>query len=256
MHQGAILGDIDVAQLAVIAFFIFFGGLIIHLRREDKREGYPLKDPAGGHDQVGWPDMPPPKTFVLINGDEVTAPHAEHPEPVAGRPEYGAPGDALVPTGDPLADGIGPAAYPLRRQTPMLIYGGEVQVAPMRVLPGWSIAEGDTDPRGMAVIGADGVAAGVVRDLWLDRGVKILRYLEVELTASADGRPALLPIYHTDISRRQGRVRVRAVRAAQFELCPRLADPHRITAREEDQVNAFYAGARFFGEQAGQEASL
>jgi photosynthetic reaction center H subunit len=153
-------------------------------------------------------------------------------------------------------DGVGPAAWVARRQAPMVYQRGEIQVAPMRVLPGWSVAEGDPDPRGMTVVGRDGVAAGVVRDLWIDRGVKILRYLEVELLSSADPRPALLPIYHTDVSRRQGRVRVAAARAGQFALCPRLAHADRITAREEDQVNAFYAGARFFGQQASDEASL
>ena len=42
METGAITGYIDVAQLVLYAFWIFFVGLIFYLRREDKREGYPL----------------------------------------------------------------------------------------------------------------------------------------------------------------------------------------------------------------------
>ena len=42
MDTGSITGYVDVAQLVLYAFWIFFFGLIIYLRREDKREGYPL----------------------------------------------------------------------------------------------------------------------------------------------------------------------------------------------------------------------
>ena len=38
MPKGAITGYIDVAQLALYAFFLFFGWLVFYLRREDKRE--------------------------------------------------------------------------------------------------------------------------------------------------------------------------------------------------------------------------
>ena len=41
--RGAITQYIDVAQILLYAFWIFFAGLIIYLRREDKREGYPLE---------------------------------------------------------------------------------------------------------------------------------------------------------------------------------------------------------------------
>ena len=41
--RGAITQYIDVAQILLYAFWIFFAGLLIYLRREDKREGYPLE---------------------------------------------------------------------------------------------------------------------------------------------------------------------------------------------------------------------
>mgnify|MGYP000491222488 CR=1 FL=1 len=64
MGTGAITGYIDVAQLVLYAFWIFFAGLIIYLRREDKREGYPLESERSGSVTVqGFPAVPAPKTF-------------------------------------------------------------------------------------------------------------------------------------------------------------------------------------------------
>ncbi|MEL6185723.1 MAG: photosynthetic reaction center subunit H, partial [Myxococcota bacterium] len=45
---GAITEYIDVAQVTLYVFWIFFAGLIIYLRREDTREGYPLEADIGG----------------------------------------------------------------------------------------------------------------------------------------------------------------------------------------------------------------
>jgi photosynthetic reaction center H subunit len=42
MPKGAITQYIDVAQVVLYVFWVFFFGLIFYLRREDKREGYPL----------------------------------------------------------------------------------------------------------------------------------------------------------------------------------------------------------------------
>lgn len=249
MGNGAILGDIDVAQLLVVAFFIFFFGLVLHLRTEDKREGYPLVDPAGGSDDEGFPPLPSPKTFLLRQGGVVTAPHPETERPLAAARAFPFPGSSLDPTGDPLEDGVGPAAYALRRNEPLWFSPGVAQVMPLRTAEGWTLAKGDVDPRGLPVIDIYGARAGVVRDLWVDRGVKILRYLEVE---AEDGARTLLPVYHTDIRRLQGRVSLKAVRAAQVAAAPQLAEPDVVTAREEDRINAFYAGAEFFGREGAR----
>ena len=40
---GQIMSNIDVAQIVLYAFWIFFAGLIFYIRREDRREGYPLE---------------------------------------------------------------------------------------------------------------------------------------------------------------------------------------------------------------------
>jgi photosynthetic reaction center H subunit len=252
MSVSAITDHLDFAQLLVAAFFIFFIGLILHLRAEDKREGYPLRDPAGGPDQVGFPELPKAKVFVLQDGGQVTAPHPDPQRDLAARRLHPDPGSPLVPTGDPLADGVGPAAWALRKEAPMFFQPGVVQVAPLRRLAGYAILPGDPDPRGMTVIGSDGGAVGVVEDVWIDRGVKIVRYLEVALDSGAPdqgdkgGGRALVPIYDCDIKARRRRVRVSAVPAARFADAPRLRDPHQITAREEDRVSAFFAGAQFY----------
>ena len=55
--------SIDVAQVAIYAFWLFFAGLVYYLRREDKREGYPMtNDEVGGVIQ-GFPKTPGPKHF-------------------------------------------------------------------------------------------------------------------------------------------------------------------------------------------------
>jgi photosynthetic reaction center H subunit len=46
MTTGAITGYIDVAQITLYAFWIFFAGLIYYLLQENKREGYPLESTA------------------------------------------------------------------------------------------------------------------------------------------------------------------------------------------------------------------
>jgi photosynthetic reaction center H subunit len=53
---------IDGAQIALYAFWLFFAGLVIYIRREDKREGYPLESPQGPRE--GWPTVPPKKTYI------------------------------------------------------------------------------------------------------------------------------------------------------------------------------------------------
>ena len=58
-----IFGNQDIGSLAIWAFWLFFAGLVFYLRREDKREGYPLRtqDVRGKVD--GFPAYPGPKVF-------------------------------------------------------------------------------------------------------------------------------------------------------------------------------------------------
>lgn len=52
------MGYFDFAQITVYLFWFFFAGLVIYLRREDKREGYPLESDRANVTVQGWPAVP------------------------------------------------------------------------------------------------------------------------------------------------------------------------------------------------------
>src|SRR5277367_2621353 len=109
MQAGEITGYIDVAQVTLYAFWVFFAGLIVYLRREDKREGYPLEsDRSGGRVRVqGFPAMPAPKTFMLANGGTVQAPRSEpDTRNILAQPSGAYLGAPWQPTGNPMLDGV------------------------------------------------------------------------------------------------------------------------------------------------------
>ena len=55
---------IDITQLVLYAFWFSFFGLMLYLRREDKREGYPLVSNEPGRTVQGFPAYPGPKEFI------------------------------------------------------------------------------------------------------------------------------------------------------------------------------------------------
>jgi photosynthetic reaction center H subunit len=54
---------LDLTTLVLYAFWIFFAALIYYLRREDKREGYPLVSDRRNVTVQGFPAVPPRKHF-------------------------------------------------------------------------------------------------------------------------------------------------------------------------------------------------
>jgi Ca2+/Na+ antiporter len=48
MDRVILVGNLDVAELVFYAFVLFFICLVFYLRREDRREGYPLEDEITG----------------------------------------------------------------------------------------------------------------------------------------------------------------------------------------------------------------
>jgi photosynthetic reaction center H subunit len=252
MQTGAITQYIDVAQVALYGFWIFFAGLIWYLHREDKREGYPLdserSDRTGGRVKVqGWPAIPEPKTFRLADGTTIQAPTSDggaDRRPIAAKPVGHGEGAPLQPTGDPMLDAVGPASYAANRpDKPERMIDGSPMIVPMRSVKGWSINKRDPDPRGMTVIGCDSATAGTVKEVWVDKAEPLIRYLEVELQG---GKHVMLPygFVRYDAARRQ--VKVASITAAQFANVPATRSNEQITMLEEDKITGYYGGGHLY----------
>jgi photosynthetic reaction center H subunit len=257
--KGAITGYIDVAQLALYAFWFFFAGLILYLRREDKREGYPLQSDRSGSITVqGFPPVPSPKTFLLHDGTTVMAPRPQVPQaPIMARPAEAWAGSPLVPTGNPLVDAVGPASFANRSERPDLMADGATpRLVPLRADPEFFLAEEDPDPRGMTVFGADHRAAGKVTDAWVDRTEMIVRYLEVAVGNAVAARTVLVPMTMLKINAARHRIDVRAITAAQFADAPVTSLPDQVTLREEDRIMGYFGGGTLYATPARAEPVL
>ena len=275
METGSITSYIDVAQLVLYAFWIFFAGLIFYLRREDKREGYPLEsDRSGRVSVVGFPAMPGPKQFLMRDGSQVQVPREQPDREIRTSPIGPWLGAPNVPDGDPLQDGVGPASYAMREDHPDLTLEDEPKIVPLRVASEILLYEGDPDPRGFAAVGADGVAAGVVSDIWIDRSDPLVRYFEItveggspaptpeppaaagvegEAPPAAAAEPAgpverlvLVPYNFAHIDTRARQLKVKSVLGSQLASGPGPANPAQVTLREEDRISAYYAGGLLY----------
>jgi photosynthetic reaction center H subunit len=254
MEYGAITSYFDVAQLTLWAFWLFFAGLVLYLRREDRREGYPLVF-EGRTTQGAWAgEIPAPKTFILPHGAGTqTAPRVEPDQTkVAAVPAlpWEGGGSPLIPTGNPLLDGVGPASYCNRADVPDVNYDDEKpKIVPLRAAPDYSIDEETSDPRGYKVIAYDGQIAGTIKDVWVDRAEYMARYLEVQLSGPGS-RSVLVPVPLTVLNDRLETVKVDSITAAQFRDVPGLRNPNQVTLREEDRISAYYAGGKLYATPA------
>ena len=243
----------DVAQLAIWAFWFFFAGLIFYLRSEDKREGYPLVSDAKRRVLVqGFPPIPSPKTFLLEGGEQVLSPRPEPPEVVGVRPTANWPGAPYVPTGNPMLDGVGPAAYSrIRTDHPDHSLDDNLpKIVPLRTMPDFFLATEDPDPRGMQVVAADGVAVGTAVDVWIDRSETVVRYVEVELTIPSPTPVVLVPMNYVQIRSGKRQLRVGSILSAQFADIPPLKHPETVTCLEEDKIMAYFAGGLLYATPA------
>jgi photosynthetic reaction center H subunit len=245
METGAITGYIDVAQVVLYVFFAFFAGLVFYLRQEDRREGYPLEsDPDGRFETRGFLLLPSPKTFLLRDGGTYTVPNADRDRRPIAAVRVGAwPGAPMIPTGNPLVDGVGPAAWAERSPNPDMTWDGRPRIVPARTDDHFAIMTGSPDPRGMPVITADGRQAGVVVDMWVDRSEHVVRYLEVDSGTPGVG-PLLVPMTLARVG--GGRVQVKSVTSQQFAQAPRIDTPQTISRRDEDRVCAYFTGGHLY----------
>jgi photosynthetic reaction center H subunit len=171
---------------------------------------------------------------------------------IPARPTQSHPGAPLQPTGDPMKDGLGAAAWAQDRADRVdLTVDGRPRFQPMRTLSGWTVEGRHPDPRGWKVVGDDGVVAGLVADLWVDLSEPQVRYLEVELAEGAG--QVLLPIGYARIRARYRDVAVKALHARHFAEVPRTREGDRVTLLEEDRIVAYYAGGYRYAEPSRNE---
>ena len=252
--DNVIIGDFDIAQLVLYAFWLFFFGLIVYLQKETMREGYPLESEVTGKPTYVGPFMPlpKPKLFRLGHGrEDVSYPNPEkeikeidRQKKLKMKPTAPWSGAPFEPTGDPMLDGVGPAAWAERMDKPELKDNGELLIVPLRADNEWGIAEKDSDVRGWPVYGCDGEQAGTVKDLWVDRAEHLFRYVEVDLGGN---RTALAPFFACVITKSGGKqVSVDSITAEQFKKVPKTKKAAEITSLEEEKIMAYFAGGKLY----------
>lgn len=262
-----IFGNFDVALISLYVFWIFFAGLIFYLRLEDRREGYPLESEIDGKPiETGFIYTPGPKVFKLPHGHGTTSPGRIDNYDIKAEPTEPWPGAPLEPTGNPMIDAVGPAAYAFRADKPDLTHEGHDKIVPLRVARDFNILKNDADPRGMDVIAGDGEVAGKVKDVWVDRSESLIRYLEIELPQTAppvtpvasegDGQPVhvqavvpqtvLAPMTLCVVKRKQNQVKIKIIESRHFADVPKLKNPDQVTLLEEDKISAYYGGGQLY----------
>jgi photosynthetic reaction center H subunit len=246
---GNITGYIDLAQILLYVFWIFFAGLIWYLVLEGHREGYPMESGSSGRAVIKGFPIPEPKTFLLEGGRRVTVPDLTRKEPaynaVASHPSSGSP---IEPTGDAMTAAVGAGAYSNREDVPERTTHGVPLIQPLRIASDFSVATQDVDPRGLPVMAGDGKQGGTVKDIWIDSAEMMFRYLEVEITG---GKTVLLPITFSLIRRNQ--VEVHAIYARHFAAVPALKNPDQVTKLEEEKITAYYGGGTLYADATRSE---
>lgn len=241
---GNITEYIDLAQILLYVFWIFFAGLIWYLVLEGHREGYPMESGSSGRAVIKGFPIPEPKTFLLEGGRRVTVPDLTRKEPaynaVASHPSSGSP---IEPIGDAMTAAVGAGAYSNREDVPERTTHGVPLIQPLRIASDFSVAPQDVDPRGLPVMAGDGKQGGTVKDIWIDSAEMMFRYLEVEITG---GKTVLLPITFSLIRRNQ--VEVHAIYARHFAAVPALKNPDQVTKLEEEKITAYYGGGTLYAD--------
>ncbi len=235
-------GNFDLALVSLYIFWIFFAGLIYYIQRENMREGYPLENEDGSPANSLLP-IPEPKTFELFHGGQRKAPDfAAEGRDLALERSTEAGGFPFEPTGNPMADGVGPASYAMRQDAPELDAHGHAKIQPMAVAGDFAVAAG-RDPRGLPVVANDRRSPGKISDMWVDVPEQLVRYLEVTLE---DGTKRLVPMTLARIKAKQ--VEVAALDADSFAGIPMTAAPDKVTKLEEDKISGYVASGWMYAQ--------
>lgn len=250
-------GDFDLASAAIWSFWLFFAILVYYLQTENMREGYPQIDETGhGKPREGLFSVPGDKTFLLPHErGSLTLPSGQRGDrgDLALERSAAGAGSPYLPTGDPMADGVGPAAWAPRRDVPELDGHGHVKIKPLSMLPDFHVS-GGRDPRGKAVVAGDGEVVGRVIDMWIDVPESLVRFLTVDLNPEGSGQTRLIPINMCRI--KANRVTVRSIYGAQFAGVPQAKSGGQITLLEEEKIMAWYAGGTLYADPKRLEAQL
>ena len=260
MNAAYIVGTFDVAELAFLLFLGFFIALVFYLNRESRREGYPLEDEVTGRVENDTRLFDgDKKSFKLPHGRGTYVPEdvARDDVNVAAVQAFRSPGAPWVPTGDPMIDGVGPAAFANRAKYPDLTYDGRPRIVPIANSHEMYVSPEDPQLIGWPVMAADKTIVGKVSDIWVDQAEHIIRYLEVETTT---GRKVLAPMMVASVQTKgffddkPELVEIDAITAAQFENVPSLETAGIITRYEEDRVQAYYGGGYLYATPERAEA--
>lgn len=255
MKLGQITSYIDVAQVTLYVFWIFFAGLLFYLRREDRREGYPLfSEPSNTYKDQGFLYIPPPKVFRLANGATAHAPTGKVDDRILKAEKIAVwPGAPLDPTGDAMLAEVGPGSYAERADVPDATADGRARIVPLRVATDYAVEVRDGDPRGYALIGGDKSAAGTITDVWVDRSEQIIRYLEANIPGVG---ARLVPMNFARVDKRRATVNVHALFAQHFANVPAIANPDSVTRLEEDKICGYYGAGTLYAHPSRTEALL
>ncbi|MCZ8370643.1 MAG: photosynthetic reaction center subunit H [Porphyrobacter sp.] len=267
MNAAYIVGSFDVAELAFLMFFGFFVALVFYLNKESRREGYPLEDEETGKIHPNSLFDGAKKSFQLPHGRGTYVPEdvARDDVNVPAVQAFRAAGAPFVPTGDAMADGMGPAAFANRAKYPDLTFDGRPRIVPIAQSHELVVAPNDPQLVGYPVVAADGVTVGKVSDIWVDQAEHMIRYLEVETTSGKKVlAPMMVAVVHGNSlidailpitsDGKPEYVEIDAITAAQFDNVPALETAGTITRYEEDRIQAYFGGGYMYATPERSEA--
>ena len=171
MQTGAITDYIDVAQLVLYAFWIFFAGLIYYLHRRTSARAirssrtFPARRPSSASRRCRRPRP-------IASPTARASPCRGRPRPPRRRTARRSPAIRArrsCRTARRCAPASARAPMRDRRDVPDVTIDGEPRILPLRSVADFGVDRHDRDPRGLPVVGSDGVVGGVVRDVWVDR---------------------------------------------------------------------------------------
>ena len=260
MNAAYIVGTFDVAELAFLMFFGFFIALVFYLNKESRREGYPLEDEMTGKVEPSSSLFDgAKKSFPLPHGRGTYVPEdvARDDVNVPAVQAFHGGGAPWVPTGNPMTDGMGPAAFANRSKYPDLTFDGRPRIVPIADSHEMIVSPQDPQLIGWPVMAADKAIVGKVSDIWVDQAEHLIRYLEVETTT---GKKVLAPMMVAAVQTKgffddkPELVEIDAITAAQFDDVPALETAGIITRYEEDRIQAYFGGGYMYATPERSEA--